>query len=104
MRDFRENAIVPTVYSIPAAHIPLSCSYRAKELSIMKSAKYSSDSPEFYSLQEAAWALGITAPEVCRLVRTSILPATWRRSRLVIRVSDVARLLPTADERRCGDE
>jgi hypothetical protein len=70
----------------------------------MKSSKHGSDSAEFHSLLQAAWALGITEPEACRLVRTGLLPAGWRRSRLMIRASDIARLIPTATERRCGDE
>jgi len=66
----------------------------------MKSAKLCSGTPEFYSWKETAWALGITESDVSRLVRIGLLPVARRRSRLVIRASDIARLVPSADDRR----
>lgn len=60
----------------------------------MKTLSCGRGSPEFYSLRQAAWILGVTESEVCRLVRLGTLPAVRRRSRLVIQATTLSRLLP----------
>ncbi|RZS32493.1 hypothetical protein EV193_112127 [Herbihabitans rhizosphaerae] len=58
----------------------------------------SAGSPAFCSIREAAWALGVAESEVCRLIRAGVLPTVRRRSRLVVPVSALARLLPAPVE------
>lgn len=49
---------------------------------------------DFFSVREAAWLLGVTENEVCRLIRVGVLPKVRRRSRLVVPAYALARLLP----------
>lgn len=56
-----------------------------------------------FSVREAAWLLGITEDEVCRLIRVGVLPKVRRRSRLVVPAYALARLLPAPGERGCDE-
>lgn len=53
-----------------------------------------------FSIRETAWVLGVDRPEVFRLIRVGVLPTTRRRSRLVVPVHALARLLPAPGEGR----
>jgi len=53
-----------------------------------------------FSIQETAWILGVNRSEVFRLIRVGVLPTIRRRSRLVVPVHALARLLPAPGEGR----
>lgn len=64
------------------------------------SSAFRSISPaDVFSVWEAAWLLGVTEDEVCRLIRVGVLPSVRRRSRLVVPAYALARLLPAPGER-----
>lgn len=54
---------------------------------------------DVFSIREAAWLLGVSEDDVCRLIRIGVLPKVRRRSRLVVPAYALARLLPEPGER-----
>lgn len=52
--------------------------------------------PKYYSVDEAAWLLGVPSSTVARAIRTGAIPAVRRRSRLVVPAYVLKRLLDDA--------
>ena len=52
------------------------------------------------SIRETAWILGVDKSEVSRLIRVGVLPTIRRRSRLVVPMHALTRLLPAPREGR----
>ncbi|MGH3760523.1 helix-turn-helix domain-containing protein [Actinophytocola sp.] len=50
-------------------------------------------SPAFLSIKQAAWILGMSQPELLRAIHTGAVPSIRRRSRLVVPMRVVTRLL-----------
>lgn len=59
----------------------------------MSTAMSNAGSPAFFTVKQAAWIFGISEAQVSRAIRTGALPAVRRRSRLVVPVSALRRLL-----------
>ncbi len=57
---------------------------------------------DYYSVDEAAWLLGVHPSTVSKAIRTGAIPAVWRRSRLVVPAYLLQRLLgePVGGERQ----
>lgn len=53
-----------------------------------------------FSIEEAAWLLGVDKSEVSRLIRVGLLPTIRRRSELVVPTHALARLVPAPGEGR----
>jgi hypothetical protein len=66
----------------------------------MSTATPGAGSAGVFSIRETGWILGVDRSEVSRLIRVGVLPATRRRSRLVVPAHALARLLPAPDEGR----
>jgi hypothetical protein len=49
--------------------------------------------PAFYSVADAAWILGVDRSKVHRAIRVGVLPVVRRRSRLMIPVAALRRVL-----------
>lgn len=49
--------------------------------------------PEFLTVRQTAWLLAVPTSTVARLIRSGTVRSTWQRSRLVIRATDVTRLM-----------
>jgi excisionase family DNA binding protein len=60
--------------------------------------------PAYYTVREAAWILGVEPSTVSRAIRVGAVRAMWRRGRLVVPASELARLLsaPTDNEPTSG--
>lgn len=58
--------------------------------------------PAYYTVRQVAWILGIDQPKVTRAIQDGTLRAIWRRGRLVVPASELARLLSTDDESSGG--
>ncbi|MEV5712429.1 helix-turn-helix domain-containing protein [Amycolatopsis mediterranei] len=59
----------------------------------MKHATYIADSSAFLSIRQAAWNLGVSESCVCAAIRSGVLRAVRRRSRLVIPATELRRAL-----------
>lgn len=59
----------------------------------MSTSMSNAGSPAFCSLKQAAWILGISEARITRAIRAGALPAVRRRSRLVVPVGALRRLL-----------
>jgi excisionase family DNA binding protein len=57
---------------------------------------------DYYSVEEAAWLLGVRPSTVSTAIRTGAIPAVRRRSRLVVPAYVLQRLLdePAGGERQ----
>ena len=66
----------------------------------MNTAMPNSGRPQYYSVEEAAWLLGVPRSTISKAIRTGALPAVRRRSRLVVPAHVIQRLLdePTGGE------
>jgi hypothetical protein len=51
------------------------------------------DSPAYVTVKQAAWILGVSEHRISRAIRTGTLAAVRRRSRLVVPVGALRRLL-----------
>jgi hypothetical protein len=60
--------------------------------------------PEFVSIRDAAWVLGVDQPVVCRAIRHGVLPLARRRGRDGVPAAALARLLCPAggEHEACG--
>jgi excisionase family DNA binding protein len=59
----------------------------------MSKHSFHGNGPAYYSVREAAWILDVHQSTVCRMIRTGVLPAVRRRSRLVVPASVLRRML-----------
>jgi excisionase family DNA binding protein len=57
--------------------------------------------PKYYSVDEAAWLLGVPPSTISRAIRTGAIPTVRRRSRLVVPDYVLKRLL---DESAGGEQ
>jgi excisionase family DNA binding protein len=55
---------------------------------------------DYYTVDEAAWLLGVSRSTVSRAIRTGVIPTVRRRSRLLVPAYVLQRLL---DEPAGGD-
>jgi helix-turn-helix protein len=61
--------------------------------------------PAHYTVQQAAWILGVKPSTLSRAIRLGTLRAVWRHGRLVISAGALARLLakPTGTDPQTGE-
>lgn len=59
----------------------------------MRTSMSNAGRPAYYTIREAAWILGIEPSTLSRAIRVGTVRAVWRRGRLVLSVSELARLL-----------
>lgn len=59
----------------------------------MRTSMSNAGRPAYYTVREAAWILGVEPSTVARAIRVGTLRAVWRRGRLVLPASELARLL-----------
>lgn len=67
----------------------------------MSTAMPNSGRPQYYSVEEAAWLLGVPRSTISKAIRTGAIPTVRRRSRLVVPAYVLKRLLdgPAGGER-----
>ena len=59
----------------------------------MRTSMSNAGRPAYFTVREAAWILGVEPSTVARAIRVGTLRAVWRRGRLVVPASELARLL-----------
>jgi hypothetical protein len=59
----------------------------------MRTSMSNAGRPAYYTVREAAWILGVEPSKVSRGIRIGTIRAIWRRGRLVVPGSELARLL-----------
>lgn len=57
------------------------------------SSKKRANDPDFYTIKQAAWLLGVSEAAVARDIRVGLIPTVQRRSRLMIPAAAVNRRL-----------
>lgn len=68
----------------------------------MRTSMSNAGRPAYYTVRQVAWILAIDQSKVTRAIQDGTLRAIWRRGRLVVPVSELARLLSTEDESSGG--
>ena len=67
----------------------------------MRTHRSSAGQPAYYTIREAARALGVEPSAVARAIRVGVLQAVWRRGRFVIPARALACLLGEPDDCPC---
>jgi excisionase family DNA binding protein len=73
--------------------------YRAEGLHFMRTDMSDAGRPEYYTVREVAWILGVKPSTVSRAIRLRTLRAVRRHGRLIVPASALTLLLaePTGD-------
>jgi hypothetical protein len=99
MHEFPEFAVAAAFYSMPRPTLRR-VAIESKDHTCHEYNIPDAGPSGVFSIRETAWILGVDKSGISRLIRVGVLPTIRRRSRLVVPMHALARLLPAPREGR----